>query len=66
MTICVEVFDLRGRSIRTLVRGTDEPGTHTAVWDGSTDRGRAAGSGVYMIRASGDGLMVQRKGVLMK
>ncbi|MBD3219959.1 SUMF1/EgtB/PvdO family nonheme iron enzyme [bacterium] len=46
----VAVFDLRGRSISTLVDGSRESGQHTVAWDGRDDAGQTVGSGVYLVR----------------
>lgn len=44
------VFDLAGRRVRTLYAGSLAAGAHAVVWDGCTDQGRAAASGVYVYR----------------
>jgi hypothetical protein len=46
----LDVYDLRGRRVRSLL---DEPrsiGVHRAVWDGRDGRGRAVASGLYLVR----------------
>jgi flagellar hook assembly protein FlgD len=48
----LEIFDLRGRRVRTLSRQAPfAAGEHRVTWDGRDDSGRAAGSGVYLARA---------------
>lgn len=44
------VVDLLGREIVRLVDGTLPAGFHRVVWDGKTRRGKAAPSGVYIVR----------------
>lgn len=46
----LEIYDLRGRLIRTLVDETKESGRHKAHWNGEHDDGRRVGSGVYFYR----------------
>jgi hypothetical protein len=46
----VDVFDVRGRLLRTLVHRDASPGAYTAFWDGRDAEGRAAGAGVYFAR----------------
>ena len=47
----ISVFDVAGRDVRTLVsRHHQSTGTHTVTWDGTDDSGRAAASGVYIVR----------------
>jgi predicted outer membrane repeat protein len=44
------VHDAAGRCVRTLVDRDSEPGDYRAAWDGTTDRGSHAASGVYFFR----------------
>jgi hypothetical protein len=46
----LEVRDLRGRCIRTLVEEEQQAGVKTEVWDGRDAAGYPAGSGVYLAR----------------
>ena len=62
----LEIFDLRGRRIATLVDGTITAGYHEIRWDGSDDWDRAAGSGVYMARLLADGTRRTLKLMLAK
>lgn len=49
----VQVFDSNGRRIAVLLEDTLEPGTHDLRWNGLTQSGRRAASGIYWIRAQG-------------
>ena len=44
------IYDLRGRLVRMLVNKPQESGYYTALWDGRTEKGGFAGSGVYFYR----------------
>jgi hypothetical protein len=46
----VAVYDVQGRLVRTLLGRELAAGTHSVRWDGVTDRGDRAGSGVYFAR----------------
>jgi len=62
----VQVYDVTGRLIRTLVSDELPAGTHRVTWDGRDDHGRPCASGVYLSRAScGDDTDV-RKLVLLR
>lgn len=61
----LEVFNLLGQRLATLVDGGRSAGTHTAQWDGMDAAGRAVGAGVYIYRLSGGGVMVSRRMVLV-
>ena len=52
--ITLEVLDLRGRRVRTLLRGPVEAGVHELVFDGRDDRGRELASGTYLLRVVGE------------
>jgi len=68
--VTVRVFDCAGRVVRTLVDAEVEAGPHTAVWDGTTDAGQRAASGVYFVRMEAEGpagaFREVRKVVLLK
>ncbi len=47
----LEVFDVNGRRVRTLLSEPKSAGRHSVVWDGRDDRGSIAPAGVYLTRA---------------
>ncbi|MCA9752417.1 MAG: T9SS type A sorting domain-containing protein [Gemmatimonadetes bacterium] len=51
--VSVDVFDVRGRRIRTLVAGALAAGNHDARWDATDDRGHPVSPGVYFARVRG-------------
>jgi hypothetical protein len=57
----LEVFDLLGRKVQTLVNGEMDAGNHDFVWKGTEQ-----GAGVYFYRLSADGRSETRKMVLLK
>ena len=61
----LEVFNLLGQRIATLVDAERAAGTHTAQWDGTDAAGRAVGAGVYIYQLSSDGMRVSRRMVLI-
>jgi hypothetical protein len=62
----LDIFDLRGRRLITLVDGLLEAGNHTAVWDGRTANGRSAAAGTYFSRLNSGGQIVSRPLSLIK
>jgi hypothetical protein len=46
----VRVLDVAGRVVRTLIDRPMEPGEHVLSWDGMTDSGTRAASGIYFVR----------------
>ncbi len=65
--VSLRVFDIAGRVVRTLALKSVAPGEHEVVWDGTTDSGGRAASGVYFLRMeTADGAQFDRKAVLLK
>jgi hypothetical protein len=52
----LDVYDLAGRHVRALREGFAGPGEQRVVWDGRDDAGRSVATGVYFVRARGQGL----------
>ncbi len=48
--ISVRIMDLRGRLVRQLYDGTGTGNWQQLIWNGKTDQGTAAASGLYFIR----------------
>jgi hypothetical protein len=46
----LQVFDLRGRLVRTLVDAPLPPGRQEVAWDGRNQAGRLVGAGTYLYR----------------
>lgn len=51
----VQVFDVAGRRVRSLVHGRLGAGPHSLAWNGLDDRGTAVGSGQYLLELSSQG-----------
>ena len=61
----LEVFNVLGQHVKTLVEGDRPAGAHTAVWDATDAAGQAVGAGVYIYRLSGGGATSTQKMVLV-
>jgi hypothetical protein len=48
--VTIEVFDVSGRRVRTLLAESRGPGTHTAVWNGLDESGREVSPGIYFYK----------------
>jgi hypothetical protein len=46
----LEIFDVSGRRVVTVVDGVLAAGQHLATWDGLTDAGNEAPAGIYLSR----------------
>jgi len=50
----LDIFDARGRLVRTLVDASLDGGRHTVVWNGLDQDGRSVPSGTYVYRLESD------------
>ena len=48
--VTLQVFNILGQKVKTLVKEDKEPGRYFTVWDGSNDGGQKVASGVYFYR----------------
>ncbi len=62
----LEIFNLLGEKIRTLVSGRQTAGKHSVLWDGRTEQGYMAPSGIYWISLSSKGSRCTKKIVLVR
>lgn len=62
----LEIYDLAGRHVRTLVDGLVPAGENFAVWNGTDGEGREVPSGVYFYRLRAGERETTRKMLLLK
>ena len=62
----LEVFNMRGQLIRTLVNELAEPGEYSFFWLGLDDHGKELPSGVYFYRMRAGDFVATRKMVIVK
>ena len=60
----VKVFDLSGRTVRTLTNTKHKPGRYSITWNRTDDRGKKLSEGVYFIRLSSPNCEKTRKAVI--
>ena len=61
----LEVFNILGQQVTTLVDGVRPPGHHTVRWDATDAAGRAVAAGVYLYRLQGGGVSLTERMVLI-
>lgn len=62
----LEIYDVRGRLVRTLHQGSLPAGRHVYTWDGTDHRDRGVGSGVYFYRLDAGSNTKTRKMILIR
>jgi len=60
------IHDARGRLVRMLSDDVFETGDHAVSWDGTDDRGRRLGSGVYFVQLVAGDVVDTRKVLMVK
>ena len=61
----LDVFNVLGQRLATLVNAEQSAGVYTAQWDATDASGRAVGAGVYIYRLSSGGMTESRRMVLV-
>ncbi len=64
--VSLEVFDLRGHKVQTLVSENMSAGQHAILWNGTDSHGRQVSSGTYFYRLQADGKSMTDKMLLLK
>lgn len=64
--LSVDIYDVRGRRVKTLASGQMDEGRHELAWDGRDSLGRRAAPGIYFIRVAGNGHAQSQKLILLR
>jgi len=62
----INIYNLRGQRVRTLVDDLLDSGNYEVVWNGRDDSGRLVSSGIYFYRMAANDFEETRKMLLMK
>jgi hypothetical protein len=64
--VSLRVYDVTGRTVRTLQDGYKQPGAYSVSWDSRDNRGRQVPHGVYFYRLDTPGFRDVKKAVVMR
>jgi subtilisin family serine protease len=64
--VSLEIYDIMGRRVKTLVNENRLAGLHKAIWDSSNDHGEKVASGVYLYKLAQGNNVITRKMVMLK
>jgi len=62
----IEIFDLLGQRVKTVINKEIEAGYHHLNWDGQDDFNNIVASGVYICRFQANQFVSNRKMVILK
>lgn len=64
--VVLEIYNIAGQRVRTLVDEEKDPGEYSIVWDGRDDAGMMASSGVFICRMRAHNFVATRKMIFLK
>jgi len=64
--VAIEIYNVKGQLVKTLVNEVKAAGNHSVVWTGQDNSGRAVTSGVYFYKMSTGKFSSTKKMILMK
>jgi hypothetical protein len=65
-SVVLNVYNIKGEKVRSLVNEELEAGYHDIVWDGKDDSGKTASSGVYFYKMKASKYVSTKKMIMMK
>ncbi|MFH0921067.1 MAG: FlgD immunoglobulin-like domain containing protein [Fibrobacterota bacterium] len=64
--IKLEVVNIQGQRVKTLVNGMKTAGSQSVCWNGTDDVGKHVGSGIYFYRLTSEKKVLQKQAILLK
>ncbi len=62
----LEIFNVRGQKVKTLLNQDMVAGTHSVIWDGRNEDGKNVASGIYFYRLKAGEYRVTKKMLILK
>ena len=62
----LEIYDISGRLVRTIINSTLAAGSHLVSWEALDNKNNAVSSGIYFLRLSGESASQTRQIILLK
>ncbi len=64
--VIIDVYDVKGRKVKSLVKADFARGSHSVVWKGKDEDGNDVASGMYLYRMKNGSFSKSRKMILLK
>ena len=65
-SVKIEIFNIKGQKLRSLVNGDYREGEHSVIWNGTDDHNSPVTSGIYFYRFTTDNYIETKKMLLIK
>ena len=66
MQVTLDIYNILGQHVRTLVNGVRHAGSNAVTWDGRDASGTSVASGVYIYRIEGPGISASKRMVIVQ
>ena len=64
--VSLDIYNIKGQKVRTLINDHRDAGSHKIVWNGKDDNGKSVASGVFFYRMKSGKYSSTKKMILMK
>ncbi len=64
--VTIDIYNIRGQKVRSLVNDKVEAGSHVVTWEGDDNNGKTVSSGVYFYKMNAGSYTQTKKMMLMK
>ena len=64
--VTLEIYNIKGQKVRTLVNGNKQAGYHKIIWDGKDNNRNQVGSGIFFYQMTTEDYSNIRKMILLK
>jgi len=64
--VSLDIYNVKGQKVKTLLNDHREAGTHNIVWNGTDDNNRSVSSGIYFYKMKNGKFSSTKKMVLLK
>ncbi len=62
----IDIYNVLGEKVKTLVNGVMTPGTYSAIWNGTDDNGKRVTTGVYFYQLKAKNAVITKKMTFIK
>jgi flagellar hook assembly protein FlgD len=62
----LEIFNIKGQKVKTLLNEYLQEGEHSVLWNGTNNQNKTVGAGIYFYRLTTPDASLTRKMLLLK